>query len=501
MRLTRTTRSLAASLPLLIATMALIGFVYFVSVPTLAQSPRPVGNEIVTHHVTLSDKITVDIEVDIDAEIKEARLWVKPHGEDKVASYRYVDFEQKERLTATGEIDVHSPSYFPPGTIFDVRFEFVSVDNDIYSSSTYVVEHLGNDHNWQRVSDDLLEIVYYGLNRRSIENLHSRVASRLPEINSALGVTDSPRYRAVIFPNLQELTRHGPRISQAATDGTYFGGFAYDEYNLTIMSSPSAEVLVHEMTHLIFARKLTSPYATAAPGWLNEGNSSFWETGDRRKPSRDFAPFVRSGNVSEFAKMDSVPGLRDDIHRFYIQSADFVGFLLENHGRDSVGKLLDELNTGKEIDEAMQTVFGGTLTQIENEWRREWRLSPVGTSVERIVDIQTDLPATIPGLPTIETGTLNTEVTGANRQTDAIPTPQPEPVVLATSAPRTSELQPQATVAPEQPPAATPIPTPSSVYFTGSPDEEWPTVKPSAIIVFLVLGLGFLALMYRRFKA
>ena len=126
----------------------------------------------------------------------------------------------------------------------------------------------------------------------------------------------------------------------------------------------------------------------------------------------------------------------------------------------------------------MQAVFGDTLTQIENEWRREWRLSPVGTSVERIVDIQTDLPATIPGLPTIETGTLNTEVTGANRQTDAIPTPRPEPVVLATSAPRTSELQPQVTVAPEQPPAATPIPTPSSVYFTGSPDEEWPTVKP-----------------------
>ena len=182
MRLTRVKRSHAASLSVLIATTAVIGFVYFVSVPTLAQSPRPVGNEIVTHHVTLSDKITVDIEVDIDAEIKEARLWVKPHGEDKVASYRYVDFEQKERLTASGEIDVHSPSYFPPGTIFDVRFEFVSVDNDIYSSSTYVVEHLGNDHNWQRVSDDLLEIVYYGLNRRSIENLHTRVASRLPEI-------------------------------------------------------------------------------------------------------------------------------------------------------------------------------------------------------------------------------------------------------------------------------------------------------------------------------
>ena len=485
MRPTRLKRPRAKSLSFLIATTALIGFAFFVSVPALAQSPRPAENEVVTHQVTLSDKITVDIEIDIDVEIKEARLWVRPRGNDTIASYRYVEFEpvRNNGLKASGEIDLQSPSYFPPGTTFDVRFEFVSVENDIYTSNTYHLEHLGTDHDWQRVSDDILEIVYYGLNRRLIENLHSQVASRLPEINSALGVTDSPQYRAVIFPNLRELTIHGPRISQAATDGTYFGGFAYDTYNLTIMSSPSAEILVHEMTHLIFARKFTSPYATAAPGWLNEGNSSFWETGDRRKPSRDFASFVRSGNVSEFAKMDSVPGLRPDIHRFYTQSADFVGFLLENYGRDSVGKLLDELNTGKEIDEAMQTVFDGNLTQIENEWRREWQLPPVGSSIETIINIQSDLPPTIPGLPTITTGTLNIERERTDRQIDDDATPQP-----------------QTTVAPEQPPVATLIPTPSSVYFTGGPDDEWPTVKPSAIIVFALIGLGIMALMYRRFK-
>ena len=502
MRPTRLKRPRAKSLSFLIATTAMIGFAFFVSVPALAQSPRPAENEVVTHHVTLSDKITVDIEIDIDVEIKEARLWVRPHGNDTIASYRYVEFEpvRNNGLKASGEIDLQTPSYFPPGTIFDVRFEFISVENDIYTSKTYHLEHLGTAHDWQRVSDDLLEIVYYGLNRRSIENLHSQVASRLPEISSALGVTDSPQYRAVIFPNLRELTIHGPRISQAATDGTYFGGFAYDTYNLTIMSSPSAEILVHELTHLMFARKFTSPYATAAPGWLNEGNASFWETGDRRKPSRDFASFARSGNVSEFAKMDSVPGLRPDIHRFYIQSADFVGFLLENHGRDSVGKLLDELNAGKEIDEAMQTVFGGNLTQIENEWRRDWRLTPVGSSIETIIDIQTDLPPTIPGLPTITTGTLDAELTRTDQEIDDIATPQPEPIARATSAPISSEPQPQSTIAPEQPPVATPIPTPSSVYFTGGPDDEWPTVKPSAIIVFALIGLGIMALTYRRFK-
>ena len=97
MRLTRLKRPRAKSLSFLIATTALIGFAFFFSAPALAQAPRPAENEVVTHHVTLSDKITVDIEIDIDVEIKEARLWVRPHGNDTIASYRYVDFEPSSK--------------------------------------------------------------------------------------------------------------------------------------------------------------------------------------------------------------------------------------------------------------------------------------------------------------------------------------------------------------------------------------------------------------------
>ena len=171
------------------------------------------------------------------------------------------------------------------------------------------------------------------------------------------------------------------------------------------MSSPSSETLVHELTHLIFGRALTSPYATSAPAWLNEGNASYWETGNRRDSLQRFRPIDRSGNVTEFAAMNAIPGLRKDIGNFYTQSTDFVGYLIENYGPDSIGKLLYELNSGKDIDTAMRAVYGGSLAQIENGWRNEWGLRSV-SSPESPVDIQKDLPPTIPGLPTIKTGTL-----------------------------------------------------------------------------------------------
>ena len=486
---------------LLTATMAVLAITFLASPKVNAQVARTTDDEIVTHQVILSDKITVYIDTAINAEIKEARLWFRAHGDNNVAAYTYIDFEQSDRIRATGEIDMKPPSYFPPGTQFDIRFEFVSTVGEIYASDTYHVEHIDTNHDWQRVSDENLEIIYYGISDRSIENLHASVAPRLPEINRALGVTDSPQFRAVVFPNARELTLHGPRISQAATDGIYFGGFAYDEYNLTIMASPSAEVLIHELTHLIFARKLTSPFATDAPGWLNEGNSSFWETGNRQRANQQFRSFVRRGDVTEFSKMHSVPGIRADIHRFYIQSADFVGYLHENYGRDSVSKLLEELNSGQKINEAMQTVFGGTLTEIENRWRAEWDLPPVGTPIETNVEINREILPTIPGLPTIETGTLTQLPTNIqSQQSEPQPAPTVDHAAIDIPQPEVATPEPQATTPPQ--PTAVPATPQIGVgnYVTGTSDADWPTIKPSAVIIFILLFAGFAALFWRRMR-
>lgn len=498
----RTLRVITQSLAIaLIAAFALIS----VSATSIsAQSPRPIDSEVVTHNVILGDSITIWIETEIDAEIKEARLWVLPHGEETIPNYSYVEFTQNGDLKASAEIDVQSPSYFPPGTTFDVRFEFTSVNGDLYTSDTYVVEHLGTLHDWRRVGDERLEIVYFDIDDRSIQNLHAQTSQRLPEISAALGVTDVPRFRAVVFPNLRELTIHGPKISQAATDGQYFGGYAYDEYNLTIMSSPSHSVLIHELTHLIFGRALTSPYATSAPAWLNEGNASYWETKDRRDSARRFRSMVRSGRITEFAAMNTIPGLRSDIHRFYVQSENFVGYLIENYGPDSIGRLLSQLNDGKRIDDAMIAVYGGTLKQIENDWRlewgREWVLPNVGP-VETPASFHKDLVPTIPGLPTIETGSLDTEIQHSQAGTEDSARPTPAPLPTSAPRPEPAAPPPQATVAPQPTVVVlSPVPTRSSVYFVPGPDDEWPQVKPSAIIVFVLIGLGVMAMMYRRFK-
>ena len=501
----RKSRIIMASCTVVLALAFLTVFALLKTDRLSAQSPKPTEYEDVSYHVVLAQRIDIDIETNIDAEIAETKLWMRPHGEDKIPSYRYVEFTQTDNIRAAAEIDMRSPSYFPPGTIFDVRFEFVSEDGDVYTSKTYQVEHIDDAHDWQRLADSRLEIIYYGVADQSIRSLHARAAPLVPEISDALGVEEVPQFRAVIFPNVRELTIHGPTISQAATTGHYFGGYAYDEYNLTIMASPSASTLIHELTHLIFGRALNSPYARSAPGWLNEGNASYWETGNRSASLRNFAPIARAGRVNEFEAMNSVPGLRRDINDFYIQSTDFVGYLIENHGRDSIGSLLAELNAGKDINAAMRAVYGGSLSEIENGWRKEWGLPSISSN-EVTVNIERVYPPTIPGLPKIETGTLNQMPASTPDSTIFEPTPTAVPI----DPPEVIRVEPEIDGGETPEPQATPEPEPTTVvssseptrpiYFVPGPDDEWPQVKPSAIIIFVLLALGVAAMMYRRVR-
>ena len=113
-----------------------------------------------------------------------------------------------------------------------------------------------------------------------------------------------------------------------------------------------------------------------------------------------------------------------------------MGYLIENYGPDSIGALLSELNFGKNINDALRSVYGGSLSELENGWRREWGLPSV-SSREIQVDIKAEILATIPGLPTIVTGTLEKVSKPERNEDNEIPVAisNPEPEATATVVP------------------------------------------------------------------
>ena len=73
-----------------------------------------------------------------------------------------------------------------------------------------------------------------------------------------------------------------------------------------------------------------------------------------------------------------MPGRPEDVVVFYAQAWSVVTHMIETHGAERMGALLDALDSGLEIDEALRSVYGMGVDGLEAEWRAllEGSISP-----------------------------------------------------------------------------------------------------------------------------
>lgn len=458
-----------------------------------AQSTRLHADGEFSYSVELGKSITMEFALNTDLDVDEVQVMVRPLGLNSVSTYGYAEIERGNTLTATYELETASPRYFPPGTEFEVTFVLRNDDGTALESPTYSVEYLDQGRRWSRIGDDQLQLIYYGINGRAMRSLFDNTHRNVERIKRVLAVHDHPPLRAIIFPNIRELTRYGPTISQTAADGTFFGGFAYSRYFLTIMASPSVSVLTHELTHLLHDIAMESPATVQAPAWLTEGIATYLESGTRQHIPLSYRRASGGAAVKRFREMSTVPGRLEDISRFYRQSADFVGFLIEQHGDPSLGELLAELANGANLDDALTTVFGGNLDQLENQWRTQYGLPLVDERLPAHLEPDRAYPPTIVGVPTPGLGSVNvleSHIGSDGSSAESIPDRAERPPPL----PEIERVTPQeATTTPATATATT-------GYITSPIGREF-RPNTTMLLVFFLLALGFGALFFRRMRS
>ena len=473
-----------------------------------AQYPSPVIAHTANYTVQLGESIAIEYGIEIEGDywapyedVDEVQVKVRPLGIESVSTYGYAEIERGvsryrdgdisgRYIRATYTLPTASPRYFPPGTLFEVTFVFMSDGENVREYDFHEpVEYLDEDRDWQRIVDDDLELIYYDIPTSAIESLHRDTSRHVARIKEVLGVTEHPPLRAVIFPNVDELTKFGPTISQSATDGIFFGGFAYSQYLLTIMASPSVPILTHELTHLLHDVAMGSPSTVRAPAWLTEGIATYLETGQRNPLPRNYR---NDRSITRFRELSSVPGLRQDIGIFYRQSADFLGFLADMQGDESIGRLLAELGNGARLDDALVTVYGGNLDELENVWRAQYGLAPVDVREPIRFEPRRDYPPTLVPIPTVKRGGEN-RLGNSNANEAGTLAERAEPAVLPTALSLTDRIRAQAVT-----PTA---PSPTAGGYVTSPGDAGFRANPTLVLVFFLLALGFGALFLRRMRS
>ena len=140
--------------------------------------------------------------------------------------------------------------------------------------------------------------------------------------------------------------------------------------------TPANDLLLtlrHELAHIVIGQ-VEEDAGTSVPIWFHEG-VAVWVAGYRF--GIDQRPFIRAAARGKLIPFDdlisSFPARRRRAALAYLQSEDFIYYLMTIDGGDAVKHLLNAVRRTGSFDEAFFRTMGSTRRDLESEWRRELR--------------------------------------------------------------------------------------------------------------------------------
>ncbi|MGD0248234.1 MAG: peptidase MA family metallohydrolase [Candidatus Limnocylindrales bacterium] len=129
-----------------------------------------------------------------------------------------------------------------------------------------------------------------------------------------------------------------------------------------------AEVLPHEVTHIVFGDAVANPYHNP-PRWLDEGFAVYVSVGYDASYRQQVSAAVDSGTLAPLMALTNYfPMDESRIGLAYAESASAVDFMVRKYGQAAVPKLLGAYATGHSDDEAFQTALGVDMAGFDTAW-------------------------------------------------------------------------------------------------------------------------------------
>ena len=343
----------------------------------VAQSAEPIRVLNASHEIDFPQAVVLRLDAESDSAITRITLHYNL-GSREVQVYGYPAFTPARRVSAEFTIKTDGASYLPSGV--DIVYFYTVNDaagNELESDRT-LLEYKDPSFEWQRLQQNDITFLWHNRPAEAVARVAREVDSRLEPVRRLFGAQHESPKKAVIVNGSAEARRSFPTVSNAATEAHLYGGFAFDDLDLFVIVGLNTDGIIHEMTHLLLAEMVDSPFARI-PSWLNEGLAMYFESSVRgrdvtvsRAADRDTLLPLRS--------MGSVPGKPEDVRLFYAQSWSVVTHMMSVHGEARMSALLEAINDGEPIGDAVLATYGLTLDQLQRQWQDGLRGERLGVS-------------------------------------------------------------------------------------------------------------------------
>lgn len=413
-------------IPLLILTLTLMN-------PAKAQAAPRADVEADSATLDFPNTVTFSATLNAASEIVDVTL---EYGNEQltcgeVIAKAFPDFQPGTSLDVSWTWDMRQSGSLPPGTSIWWRWRYVDSSGAEFVSDKQTVTWLDDQHDWQTVSKDFVNIHYYGNNQAFGQTMLDAGLEGLRRNKEQAGMTPDIPVNIYVYPTYEDMR------DAILYEPQWTGGLAYSDFSIIIMGiSGDANfdkgTVIHELTHVLVGRNAFTCIGFI-PTWLNEGLAVYSEGGpDSSMQSqldiamRDNTLFpIRSlgGNFSEIPEKALLS---------YGQSYSIVKFMLETYGQEKMNQLLTALSDAEPVDDALIRIYGVDTDGLDTQWRESLGLPALVVAQATAQPTPTQVPTYIPiaGIPLAETPTPGAIPTSSSDNSNSQPSSNNPPMAL-----------------------------------------------------------------------
>ena len=327
------------------------------------------------------DSINFRVKARSTSPIDDVRVHFRLASGAKGRAYRIAEFEPGDEVTAEAELLTRTgTNYIPPGTIIEYYFEIWAKEGRVHRTPKEELMYTDHRFEWRSISSGAVTVHFYGdLDERRAQSVLAAAEKATERMLPLLGIEITDPVQIVVYTQYSDMSSAIPFRSHAHSANLITEGMAFSNEMVLLVHSPgmSADgVVAHEFTHLLVAQAAGKAHQEV-PAWLNEGLAEYGNIDPNAGYDRFLQKGISTGRLNPLWYQNRFVGKPEDILIAYGQAYSVVQHLVSEYGAASIADLFKEFQETRDIDDALQVVYGFDQRGLDAEWRQSLGLEPL----------------------------------------------------------------------------------------------------------------------------
>ena len=333
-----------------------------------AQAENPFTALSASHNFGESLSFSAQLNTDIQADSIELTFRPSATGQSTILP------AARQDTTLTVSYAIQPPDYLPPFTEIEYWFTAKLPDGSQLKSQTATLRYTDNRYQWQNLTHNDYSINWVTGDSAFGQAILDAVLETNTSFSNYLNLPLADDLDIYVYPSASSL-----QTALDITNVPWASGHADPAGQTILVSIPQSfdqQLLIqreipHEVTHIRVYLYMRENYDNL-PIWYSEGLASlaeqytlpeYWQILQAARQDNTLIP------LEELC--DSFPYDTDHASLAYAQADSITRYIYDTYGKFGLQSLLDAYTDGHACDTGVQTGLNISLSELENNWKKE----------------------------------------------------------------------------------------------------------------------------------